>query len=70
MQLDTSLNKLKGFRTMAGLTQIEMAKKVGMSERTYVTKENDIKKFTVNELNLVVQILNEAKVNIKISDLF
>lgn len=67
---ELSLNKVKGYRTMAGLTQSEMAKEIGISERTYATKEQDITKFTVSEINSIVEVLNKNNLNIKISDLF
>lgn len=64
------VNKIKGYRVMAGITQAEMAKKIGIGERTYTTKEQDIRKFTVSELDALVKVLNECNLNIKISDLF
>lgn len=64
------VNKVKGYRNMVGITQAEMAKKIGVSERSYVAKENDISKFTVNELSAVIQVLNEHNLNVKMADLF
>lgn len=64
------LNKVKGYRTMAGITQAEMAKQIGVSERTYATKEQDVKKFTISELDSLVKVLNKHNLNIKLSDLF
>ncbi|AEZ61461.1 transcriptional regulator, putative [Streptococcus infantarius subsp. infantarius CJ18] len=35
----TSLNKIKGYRNMLGLTQEQMGKKLGITKQTYHNKE-------------------------------
>ncbi len=63
------LNKIKGYRVMAGLTQVEMAKELNMSERSYYTKETNNDKFTVDELKAIVEILSKYNLNITVNDL-
>ncbi len=63
------LNKVKGYRAMAGLTQEQMAEKIGISARSYATKEADVSKFTVSELEAMVKALNEKNLNIRLADL-
>jgi DNA-binding XRE family transcriptional regulator len=62
-------NKIKGYRVMIGLTQAEMAKELNMGLRTYVIKEQDNSKFTVSELNDIVDVLVSHKLDVKIENL-
>jgi len=62
-------NKIKGYRVMIGLTQTEMAKELNMGLRTYITKEQDNSKFTLSELNDIVDVLVKHKLNVKIENL-
>jgi len=62
-------NKIKGYRVMIGLTQDEMAKELNMGKRTYVMKEQDNSKFTVSELNDIVDVLVKHKLDVKIENL-
>ncbi len=62
-------NKIKGYRVMIGLTQAEMAKELNMGVRTYVIKEQDNSKFTVSELNDIVDVLVSHKLDVKIENL-
>lgn len=63
------MNKLKGYRTMIGITQEEMAKKIGMSRRAYVEREKD-GKFTVEQANSIVGVIKEKKHDITYEDIF
>lgn len=63
------LNKIKGYRVMAGMTQAEMAKKLNMGVRTYILKEQDNSKFTLSELNDIVDVLVSHNLNVKIENL-
>ena len=67
---EVNISKLRGYRTMIGITQQEMAEKIGISERAYATKEADIMKFTVRELKEVLNVFQEHNLDIKPSDLF
>ena len=51
------LNNIKAERARKGLTQVDMAKRLGMSETTYIFKENGRRQFTINELMLIAVIL-------------
>lgn len=62
-------NKIKGYRVMIGLTQAEMAKELNMGVRTYVMKEQDNSKFTLSELNDIVDLLVKHKLDVKIENL-
>lgn len=62
-------NKIKGYRVMIGLTQAEMAKELKMGVRTYVMKEQDNSKFTLSELNDIVDVLVKHKLDVKIENL-
>ena len=54
---------------MIGLTQAEMAKELKMGVRTYVMKEQDNSKFTLSELNDIVDVLVKHKLDVKIENL-
>ena len=62
-------NKIKGYRVMIGLTQAEMAKELNMGVRTYVMKEQDNSKFTLSELNDIVDVLVKHKLDVKVENL-
>ena len=69
MQRENEVNKVKGYRTMINLTQEEIAKRLGISERSYQNKEQGITKFTVEELKAIKGLLVEKGVNITLDDL-
>lgn len=50
--------KLKSLRAEHGLTQVQIAKKLGMSEQTYVSRENGKTEFTVSEINKIVKMFD------------
>ena len=62
-------NKIKGYRVMIGLTQVQMAKELNMGVRTYIMKEQDNSKFTVSELNDIVNVLVSHDLNVKMENL-
>ena len=45
--------KLKGLRAERGLSQVEMAKILGVSEGTYVAKENGLRDFSITEAGIL-----------------
>lgn len=64
------VNKLKGYRTMAGLTQREMAKEIKMAESTYINKELGKSQFSLEEARKIVAVLEKNKVRITLEDFF
>lgn len=54
-------NIIKAIRVYKGYFQADIAKGIGMSKRTYVTKENNPKLFTVGELEKLADFLNVRK---------
>ena len=69
MQLDTKLNKIKGYRNMLGLTQDEFADAVSITTRTYYNKEKGISQFTVDELLRIKDYLNSKEIEVTLEDL-
>lgn len=62
--------KLIGFRKMAGVSQEEMANKIGMVQATYSRKESGIVSFDEKEMIQVYEVLKEKIPEVKITDLF
>lgn len=63
------MNKVKGYRVMAGLTQKEMADKLGISRETFILKEkND--RFTTAETIAITTILNECGLSLTREEIF
>ena len=50
--------RLKDLRRQAGLTQVEVAEKLGISQPAYASWERGVKKPTQNNLLKIAQILN------------
>lgn len=63
------LNKVKGYRVMANITQDEMASVIGVQRRSYIDKENGIREFTVKELTAIRDILISKGIDITLDDL-
>lgn len=55
---------------MLGLTQDEMAKKLGVSTPTYRTYEDDPKKMSIETAKHFVEIINEVDKTITLNDVF
>jgi len=51
--------KLKGARVEKGLTQEDMAKRIGISTYSYLMKENGKRDFTLTEMKKICKILNK-----------
>ena len=47
---------LKQARTHAGMTQAEMAKKLGIDRSTYIKIEKDVSRATVGQINLISHV--------------
>ena len=63
------LNKVKGYRVMANMTQDEMASVIGLQRRSYIDKENGVREFTVKELTAIRDTLNNKGIDITLDDL-
>lgn len=55
---NTYLKNIKAERVRAGLTQDQLAKKLGISGTSYNLKENGSRQFTVDELMLIAATLS------------
>ena len=64
------MNKIKGYRTMLGLTQVEMAKKLGLSINTYRDLEENPEKMKLEQANKFVEIVNQVDNSITLNDIF
>ena len=65
-----SLNKVRGFRTMVGMTQEEMAKELGVSLNTYRAYEDNPEKMSVEIANKFIGIINKTDSTITMNDIF
>jgi DNA-binding XRE family transcriptional regulator len=65
-----SLNKVRGFRTMVGMTQEEMAKELGVSINTYRAYEDNPEKMSVEIANKFIGIINKTDNTITMNDIF
>ncbi|HHW90712.1 MAG TPA: helix-turn-helix transcriptional regulator [Clostridiales bacterium] len=52
-------HKLKGTRVEKGLTQEDMAEKIGISTYSYLMKENGKRDFTLTEMKKICEILDK-----------
>ena len=66
----TKPNKIKGYRSMLGLTQKEMGNKLGISKETYIKRENGYIKFKDNEKMIVKELLVPLFPDITIEQIF
>lgn len=64
------VNKVKGYRNMAGLNQMEMAKKLGVSVQSYRNKEKGRVAFKDSEKVIIRDILDKVIPGIKVDDVF
>lgn len=56
----TGINhKLKGARVEKGLTQEDMAERIGISTYSYLMKENGKREFTLTEIKKICEILDK-----------
>lgn len=52
-------SKLKGARVEKGLTQEDMAERIGISTYSYLMKENGKRDFTLTEMKKICEILGK-----------
>ena len=55
---------------MLGLTQVEMAKKLGLSINTYRDLEENPEKMKLEQANKFVEIVNQVDNSITLNDIF
>lgn len=65
----TELNMVKGYRVACNITQEEMAKELGISDRTYGQMENN-KTFTLEQMKKFTQVINRVEPSVKLEDIF
>ena len=53
-------NKIKSFRTGAGLTLDQMAEALGISKQTYMTRENGTSDWKLSEMNAFTDTVNKT----------
>lgn len=53
-------NNLKSYRAKAGLTQGEVAKKIGIAPNSYSFKENGKREFTLSEAKAIADIFGDT----------
>ena len=62
------LNRIRGYRSMIGLSQEEMAKKIGISRENYARKES-ANNFNETEKLALLSVFNEKGLNLIRNDL-
>lgn len=64
------MNKIKGYRNMLSMSQLEMSKKLNISETTYRNKENGKGVFNSKEMKLFVDLLKMKGIDEKVDSIF
>ena len=64
------MNQLRGYRVMLGLTQQQMADKLGISLQSYNNKETKKTSFKDKERLVIKSMVAEIKPDITIDELF
>ena len=62
------LNRIRGYRSMIGLSQEEMAKKIGISRENYARKESS-NNFNETEKLALLSVFNEKGLKLVRNDL-
>lgn len=62
--------KLKGYRTMAGFTQEELAKLLGISRLSFILKENGERRFTGSQEETIFALLKEKLPDLTMEEVF
>lgn len=65
-----SVNKVKGYRTMLGVTQKELAKKLNITIQSISNKERGVTSFTDKEKIIIKTMLEPHFPNITIDEIF
>lgn len=64
------MNKIAGYRKMLGLTQEELANKIGISRSSFQSKENGKFPFKQTEMKKIVIVFQQADLNVTLDSLF
>ncbi|GAB2499602.1 transcriptional regulator [Alkalibacterium psychrotolerans] len=64
------MDKVKGYRVWLGLTQKEMASKLGISRQAYSDKENGKYSFNDREKEIIRDLFKEVSNDITIDEIF
>lgn len=64
------MNKIAGYRKMLGLTQEELANKIGISRSSFQSKENGKFPFKQTEMKKIVTVFQQADLNVTLDSLF
>lgn len=65
-----NMNKVKAYRVMANLRQVDMAEKLGLSKQAYGSRERGQTNFTIEEMKKVKEIFETVDKNISIDEIF
>jgi len=68
--MNTTINKIAGYRNMLGLTQVDMAKYLDISPQSYSNKERGYRSFNDFEKTMIKEIFSQHFENITIDSLF
>ncbi|MHC5269286.1 helix-turn-helix transcriptional regulator [Enterococcus sp. LJL98] len=64
------MNKVLGYRKMIGFSQLEMAKRLGISESQYRAKEKGRFEFTETEIEKFTSIVKKFNSEVTVLDIF
>lgn len=64
------MNKIAGFRRMLGLSQEEMAERIGLSLTGYRLKENEINEFKKTEMFKIYRMIKDVMPDVTLEDIF
>lgn len=64
------INKVLGYRKMLGMTQEQMAKRIGISENQYRSKEKGKFDFSSSEMKIFYKLVKEKIDGINLEDIF
>ena len=64
------MNKVKGYRTMLGMTQEEMANELGVSTGTYRAYEENPEKMSIESANKFLAVVNRTDSSVTMNDIF
>lgn len=68
--LDKKINKVAGYRVMAGLNQTEMGKVLGITKQSYSNKERGVNQFNDSEKTKFKEFINDFFPGISIDEIF
>ena len=60
---------IKGYRVACNITQEQMAKELGVSDKTYANMEFN-KSFTLDQMKIFTKVINVVEPTVKLEDIF